>query len=368
MPEITITYIRESHDSKRAKLALIIPAHNEEMLIAGTINSAIRAGLKRRHIYVVDDASTDNTAQIARDILGDSNVLTVAHSGKIGAILAAYKYFEIRKRYIWLHVTDADGLFGHNYFRVFKRRISPKYVAATGHLQSLNGGWVSKFRVYEYTIGLEIMRRLQNWFGVITVIPGPTSCFRTDIFDIIDFQSSSLTEDLDATLQIHRRKLGKIGYFTDAKCYTQDPKDFRDFRMQVTRWYRGFWQAVRKYRIGLRPAKIDFYVNFVIYETIIATFELFLLSILAIVSHRGLQIFAFYLIFDVVLMFAWVSFAAIINRRRDILYAFPLFYILRFTNLYLFFKTFFEVMILRKFKDIQPGWETVGRRYRVQTG
>ena len=42
-------------------LALIIPAHNEELVIEATIISAMKAGQKRDDIYVVDDASTDKS-------------------------------------------------------------------------------------------------------------------------------------------------------------------------------------------------------------------------------------------------------------------------------------------------------------------
>lgn len=357
---------KKSH--RRKKLALIIPAHNEALLLSGTIASAINAGLSRHNIYVVDDASTDDTAAIAKRLVGARNVLTVEHSGKIGAVSKAFDYFAIQKRYVWVHITDGDGLFGPDYFRIFKKRLNAKYVAATGHLQSLKGGWVAKYRTYEYTIGLEIMRRLQHWLGVITVIPGPTSCFRTDVFAKLDFHDSSLTEDFDATLQIHRRRLGKIGFFSDAKAYTQDPRNFHDFYVQVNRWYRGFWQGVRKYRVGLHPRKIDLYVNWLIAETLLQTVQLILLVTLALISSRGPQILSFYFVLDIVMTLLWVLFAAIMNRRWDIFTALPYFYVLRFATLFIFFKAAVEVLILNKFKTVKPGWETAGRRYRIQTG
>ena len=54
--------------------SIIIPAHNEQMLLETTIKSAITAGQPKEHIYVVDDESTDNTYNIATKILkgGDS--------------------------------------------------------------------------------------------------------------------------------------------------------------------------------------------------------------------------------------------------------------------------------------------------------
>lgn len=335
-----------------------------------TIKSALEAGQKKQHIYVVDDNSTDATSEIAKTVLPASNVVKVRRSGKALAIQKAVKKFKITKRYMWIHIADADGVFDPSYFREFKNRLdsNKKYAAATGHVQSLKGGWVSKFRAYEYTIGLEIMRRIQSWLGVITVIPGPTSCFRSDVFKKLDFNHTSLTEDFDLTLQIHRKKLGKIAYIPAAKSFTQDPKDYADFKNQVARWYRGFWQGLAQHRVTLRPHKLDAYVAFVIGETLVFSVEILLLLVLAFSSNFGLQQFAVYFLFDTVLMFCWAVFAAALNNRWDILDAFPLFYILRFTNLYLFFKSFVEVIVLRKFKTIKPGWETGNRRYRIQTG
>lgn len=352
---------------RRAKLALIIPAHNEQVVIASTIQSALKAGLEKQHIYVVDDASSDNTSKIAAKILGQANVLKVGRSGKAGAVKKAFGCFNIAERYQWVHVADADGVFGEEYFAALMPKLTRRYAAATGHVQSLPGGWISQFRTYEYTIGLEIMRRIQSWLGVITVIPGPTSCFRTDIFARIDFSDTSLTEDFDATLQIHRRKLGKIAYVPEAKAYTQDPKDYHDFTVQVARWYRGFFQGIKKYGIGLKLNRIDGYIGYMIGETVLMTIELAAVIALGLMSQRGLYVASVYVLADIAFQLGWTVFAAYINNRWDILKAFPLFYVLRFTNLYIFYKSFVEVVILKKFTDTKPGWDTRGRRYRIQT-
>lgn len=351
----------------KRKLALVIPAHNEELVIAATIASAKRAGQPVRDIYVVDDASTDNTSQIASSLINPYNVIKVAHSGKAGAIKKAVEFYNLTARYDWIHIADADGVFGPTYFKVFRQKLNKKYAAACGHVQSLPGGWISKYRTFEYTIGLEIMRRLQAWLGTITVIPGPTSCFRSDIFNRLDFDHSSLTEDFDLTVQVHRKKLGKIAYFPQAKSFTQDPKDFTDFKNQVARWYRGFWQGLQKHSLAMRLQKIDAYMFFLLAETIVFTVELFLVLLWAALSQNGATALANYVIFDIGLMFGWTAFAAALNNRWDIFRAFPLFYVLRFTNLYLFYKSFFEVIVLGRFKTIKPGWETSGRRYRIQT-
>ena len=47
----------------KKKLALLIPAHNEGLIIQSSITSAIDAGLSAEDVYVVDDDSSDDTLQ-----------------------------------------------------------------------------------------------------------------------------------------------------------------------------------------------------------------------------------------------------------------------------------------------------------------
>ncbi len=345
-------------------LALVIAAHNEEMVLAATISSAINAGMHPGDIYVVNDSSTDRTQAIAEKHLGARNVLAVHRSGKAKAILQAIGHFQIIKRYYWMHIADADGVFAPDYFQVLRRHLNLKYAAATGHIQSLKGGWISKYRLYEYTVGLEIMRPIQAFFGVIPVIPGPTSVYRTDILPKLDFTAGTLTEDMDITFQIHRQKLGKIKFVHDARTYTQDPRDFGDYYKQILRWYRGNFQVMLRHKIGLRAQRLDAYVSYVMLEQALLISQLLLLP-LAAWWLGNYNLIAIPFLFDVVFFFAFTVWAAVLNRRPDVLGAFPLFYALRMVNLYAFVKAWFEIVVLRKFQSAPSAWSVAGRRYRI---
>jgi glycosyltransferase involved in cell wall biosynthesis len=72
------------------RVAVVVPAHNEELLLADTIRG-IPYFVDR--IYVVDDASTDATAERARE-LGDERVEVIVHERNRGvgaAIVTGYK-------------------------------------------------------------------------------------------------------------------------------------------------------------------------------------------------------------------------------------------------------------------------------------
>jgi poly-beta-1,6-N-acetyl-D-glucosamine synthase len=353
---------------KKRKLALVIPAHNEEIVLADTIASAIAAGQHPADIFVVSDGSVDATVDIATQLLGKKNVLAQEQAGKARAILHAIKHFHIVSRYEWMHVADADGVFSPTYFTELNARLNPDYVAATGYLRSLPGGLISQYRSYEYTLGLEILRRIQAFFNVIPVIPGPTSVFRTDILKKLDFTTDSLTEDMDITMQIHRQKLGKILYIPQAKTFTQDPKDIGDYTKQISRWYRGAWQVMFRHKIGLRlkPEPIDVYVGYVMLEQWITAAELIVLPIYTLITHDYAFLASVFLS-DFVFFLGFTIWAAAKNKRDDVLAAFPAFYLLRAISLFIFLRSWYEIVVQRKFRGPQKGWSVAGRRYRIVT-
>ena len=119
-------------------VAVVVPAHNEEELLAGCLKALMRAGGKaassglRTQIVVVADACTDGTAAVARRA-GARVVTTDARN--VGAARAlgterALEDFErrgYRAREIWLAHTDADTL------------VPPDWFA--GHLRYADRGW-----------------------------------------------------------------------------------------------------------------------------------------------------------------------------------------------------------------------------------
>lgn len=74
------------------KIALVIPAHNEERLIIPTLESVPELV---DEIYVVDDVSTDNTCSVIQDFISKHGRVTLLrhaqNTGPGGAIITGYK-------------------------------------------------------------------------------------------------------------------------------------------------------------------------------------------------------------------------------------------------------------------------------------
>jgi len=217
-------------------------------------------------------------------------------------------------------------------------------------------------------VGMEIHRRLQTMLHVVPVIPGPTSCFRSDVFAKVDFDNKSLTEDFDVTIQLHRKRLGKVQFIPGAIAYTQDPKNLEDYTKQISRWNRGGLQSIVKYKIGRRPTRIDAYLSYQLFQNLLF-FASYLLWVpyLTIARHTWTVIATAFVI-DVLVTFIITVMAAARSVRGDVISAFPQVYALRWVSLYIFLKAFVEVIILGKYRNTDGRWENNStRRYVIES-
>ncbi len=351
---------------RKKKLALLLPGHNEELIIATTIQSAINAGQNKEDIYVVDDNSSDKTRKIALRMLGRRNVLTVERSGKALAVEKAIAHFKIENRYVWLHVADADSIFSPDYFRVYTRKLdAKKYAVALGFVQSMRGNWISTYRALTYTYSQHVNRRIQSWLGMISVFPGPITCFRTDIIKKLEFGGNSLTEDFDITLQVHRKRLGRILFIPGAINYTQDPQTLADFCKQNLRWQRGLFQGIRKYRVGLKPQKIDLSLGFQMGQMLLFLLQIGIAIPFIIITTDSWMIVPVWLGADVLINGVIAILASFAAKRWNLLGALPYFHFLRTIEIGIYLTAFVEIMLLGRFKSAMKGWETKGRRYEL---
>jgi len=74
------------------RVAVLIPAYNEEKVIVRTIRSVLNSDYANLHVIVIDDGSSDQTAEVARAAYtaeiaaGRVQVLTKENGGKAAAL------------------------------------------------------------------------------------------------------------------------------------------------------------------------------------------------------------------------------------------------------------------------------------------
>ena len=227
-----------SKNARHEGICVVIPAFNEALLIARCIESVMAAGVDGRHIYVVDDASSDETrAVVAR--FSDVNLLANQQKrGKLGGIADALSQFRLAERYEYFAILDADSHVAPDYFNEILVRFMehPDTVLVCGAPHSERHNWLTAYRAFDYAVTLRLYRQGQHRMGVITVAPGCASVYRTRVLHKLQWDSQTLVEDMDLTVQIHRGNLGRIAYSAHAIAYTQDPRTLREYVGQLTRW------------------------------------------------------------------------------------------------------------------------------------
>jgi len=330
-------------------IAVLVPAYNEEPVIQGTIAALVAADVRREDIYVVDDRSTDRTAELA--LAMRVNVLTVEkNGGKAAAQRAALEHFKLLDRYDYVIFMDGDTKVDIYFYNALyaAARNDPDVALFLGQVKSDRGDHlVSAMRAFDYTYGQDVAKVGQDNWGCVFVAPGCASMYRTAVLKTLEIDSTTLAEDMDLTMQVHRAG-GKVKYTPEAFVWTQDPLTVRDYTKQMLRWYRGFWQVVRKHRVfSLRTKKqaVDLYM-------IVMSLDALLFNPLLWALVIGIFFPPFVLgglALHVAITFLLVMYTARRTRRWDVIIKFPAyFWVAYFINPYTFFRSFLEITIFKK--------------------
>lgn len=329
------------------RIAVLIPVFNEELVIAGTIKALTSVDVDKRDIYIVDDKSTDKTAEIARAT--GVNVFTVPQNGgKAKAQTAALNHFDIYSKYDWIIFLDGDTKVDLYFFNALfaAAKTDPSVALYVGQVMSAKNDHVfSASRAFDYTYGHDVAKIGQDNFNCIFVSPGCASMYRTDVLKTLDIDHMTLAEDMDLTMQVHRAK-GKVRYIQDAIVYTQDPSTLKDYHKQVLRWYRGFWQVVKKHSVfGFRRKQpVDLYMMLLTTDAIVFNRIIWLVSLLFI----NPSILPFLMLADFGIAGLIAVYTSYRTKRRDVIWKLPVYYWISYVNFYAFMRAFVEIILLRK--------------------
>ncbi|OZD53183.1 hypothetical protein CH252_12540 [Rhodococcus sp. 06-1477-1B] len=264
------------------EVAVLIAAHNEELVIADAVAAARRL-VPARNVFVVSDGSRDATVERARAGGATAWDLT-PNRGKAGAIRAGLERFGIPSRFPLLLLLDADSRPRPDYLRTALPLFTDDgVVAVAGRATTAAdapttrmGRFLTAYRerTYVCTQYLHKFGQAAREADAVAIVPGFASLYRTDVLDRIDIDAPGLSiEDFNMTFEVHAKRLGRIAFHPEcAIAETQDPAVFRDYTAQVRRWSLGFWQTVRRH--GLHPGLFWAAVSVFALETVVSSLVL----------------------------------------------------------------------------------------------
>lgn len=347
------------------KIAIVIPAKNEELVLEKTIKTLLER-VKRQDVYLINDGSIDKTGKIAEKYLYKKNILKrTKGKGKANAINSALEKFKLTKKYKYIMPIDADTLITKNFtkeiLKIFENDKKGKIAAVTGRVVGSDKNAITAFRLWEYEVAQTIYKKAQSMVGAIVVCPGCSTVYRSKVLKRQQFPEDTVTEDMDLTFIIHRKKLGKVIFAPNAYVVTQDPQTIRDLIKQLKRWYKGFWQCIVKHDIPWGGQVLDAEVALLATEGLInSIFVLALLYLIPKSINAQNSLLIVPLLFDLVIFTLPTLFYTAIKRRA---YKMPFyilhFYVLRVITSTVFLSAFFKVMLAN---TLGGSWQT--RRYR----
>ena len=320
-----------------AKISIFIPCYNEELTIEKCLFSCLNQTRLADEIIVVDDCSTDKTPKILEKFKGV--VKTVKTPKNTGNKSSAQEY---GLKYItgdFFITTDADTMLDSKFVETVEKDMEKKSVAAVaGYVRSLKYNWITACRALDYAISQNIDKLAQFYMDSIYVIPGAAGVFRTDVFkkEII-FSHDTITEDLDFTFILH--ELGyNIAYNRKAVCYTQDPSTLKSYINQMRRWMGGGWQNILKHsRIPDHPGRA-IELSLIYIEGLLYSF------LLVILPFINLEFTFSVIVFYSMIIFLFSIYGAAVEKRADLIFAFPAYFFLKYVNAWIFLEQFLLIM------------------------
>jgi cellulose synthase/poly-beta-1,6-N-acetylglucosamine synthase-like glycosyltransferase/peptidoglycan/xylan/chitin deacetylase (PgdA/CDA1 family)/spore germination protein YaaH len=233
-------------------VSIIVPAHNEEKVIAQTIDSLLDSTYTRFEIVVVDDGSSDLTGEVVRvRYAGEARVRLFAKEN--GGKAEAMNYGLRHARGEIIVTLDADTVFQPDTVGSLARRfMDPKVGAVAGNAKVGNRvNLITRWQALEYITSQNLDRRAFAALNCITVVPGAVGAWRRELLERAGgFASDTLAEDQDLTLKA--RRMGyEIAYEENAVAWTEAPDTLKGLAKQRFRWSFGTLQCMWKHRDAL---------------------------------------------------------------------------------------------------------------------
>lgn len=231
-------------------VSVIVPAYQEKENIERTIRALAASNYPEVEIIVVDDGSTDGTADLAEALeLPNVRVIRKPNGGKPSALNTGI----VHARHDLLVLVDADTVFQPDTISYLVARFAdPDIGAVSGNAKVGNRrGLLGRWQHIEYVVGFNLDRRAYDMLGCMSTVPGAVGAFRRGaLSDIGGISTDTLAEDTDVTLAIIRAGW-RVVYEEHAIAWTEAPDSLGQLWKQRYRWSYGTLQAMWKHRAAM---------------------------------------------------------------------------------------------------------------------
>ena len=233
-------------------MSVIVPAYNEAANIAATVRSLVASDYPALEVIVVDDGSTDGTADIVERMrLRGVRVIRQANAGKPAALNTGIR----AARANLLVLVDGDTVFQPDtVHRLVQRFADPSVGAISGNTKVANRRrLLGRWQHLEYVIGFNLDRRMYDVLECMPTIPGAIGAFRREV--LLDVGGVPVGHPRRGHRPDHGGAPGRLAGGVRGVGRSPGPRrpaSLRQLWRQRYRWCYGTMQAMWKHRHALR--------------------------------------------------------------------------------------------------------------------
>jgi poly-beta-1,6-N-acetyl-D-glucosamine synthase len=251
-------------------VSIIVPAYNEEKVIANCVESILASRYKNYEVILVDDGSTDGTLKEMMKHEGAAKVKIIAqpNGGKASALNHG---FQLSKGEI-LFFVDADGIFTPDTIREMLLAFNTAKIGAVcGNDAPVNlDRPLTQLMALQTHVGTGFVRRALAEINCLPIVSGNIGAFRRSVLERTmtpsGFPSHSgpdrlwpflrsrkegepltkgfIGEDLELTWRIHKAGY-RVNFAPRAVVLAEVPSTVKALWKQRVRWARGLLQTAR---------------------------------------------------------------------------------------------------------------------------
>ena len=280
------------------RVAIVVPAWNEGAVIGASIDRLMKLDYPREalRIYVVDDASTDDTPDVVRDRAaqypGNVHLLRRDQGGQGKAHTLNHGIAKILED-DWMEallIMDADVIYTPTSLRRMTRHLAdPEVGAVSAYIRegSADRNYLTKFISTEYVLSQPAARRAQNVLGAQACLAGGAQLHSRENLLAIGgrIDTTTLAEDTITTFETQLQGR-KVVFEPHAHVLAEEPRAIDGLWKQRLRWARGNVSVTARYsKVWFRPSRTH---NLGGISFGIVWFSLWLLPLIMIMSSIGL--------------------------------------------------------------------------------
>lgn len=279
------------------RVSFLVAVHNEEDVIEACVRSVAGSDYPALEVIVVDDASTDGTADVLRRLAQELAITVVSLPRNVGKKCALTEAAAVASGEV-LAFTDSDCVLAPDAVRrcVIALVRNPGLGAVSGHARALNDRETVLTRITDSWMegSFRITKAAEATFGSVSCVSGPLAVFRRDAiynyfpawahdrFLGVEFRFATDRQLTGYVLgqrwkgrELKRRyadspfvrhtdypeRRWRVGYVRSAHVLTKNPARLKPLLRQRVRWQKSFirnvcFTSTFMWRRGLGPSML----------------------------------------------------------------------------------------------------------------